>query len=99
VYGHDRRLRHWLEQRQQSYVLAVQLSTHVQQDAHWCWSAKQIAAALSPTAWQRHSSGNGRRGHGGTIGPGRRRGGQLPTRSRHGASGCLCVGMCMIQPM
>ncbi len=39
VYGHDRRLRHWLEQRQQPYVLAVHSSTHVQHDAHWCRSA------------------------------------------------------------
>lgn len=34
VYGHDLRLRHWLEQRQQPYVLAVHSSTHVPHDAH-----------------------------------------------------------------
>ncbi len=62
VYGHDRRLRHWLEQQQQPYVLAVQSTTRMKQDASWCRSAKQIAAELPPTAWQRHSSGNGTKG-------------------------------------
>jgi len=62
IYGHDRRLRHWLEPCQQRYVLAVQSSTHVPHDAHWCRSAKQIAAELPPTAWQRHASGNGTKG-------------------------------------
>ena len=62
VYGHDRHVRHWLEQRQQPYVLAVQSTTHLKQDAHWCRSAKQLAAEFAPTDWQRQSAGNGTKG-------------------------------------
>jgi SRSO17 transposase len=59
VYGHDFQLRHWLEQRQQPYVLAVQSTTHLKQDAHWCRSARQLAAEVAPHEWQRHSVGAG----------------------------------------
>jgi SRSO17 transposase len=62
VYGHDRHVRHWLEQCQQPYVLAVQSTTHLKQDAHWCRSAKQLAAEFAPTDWQRQSAGNGTKG-------------------------------------
>jgi len=62
VYGHDRRLRHCLEQHQQPYVLAVQSTTHLKQDAHWCRSARQLAAEVAPHEWQRHSAGAGTKG-------------------------------------
>jgi SRSO17 transposase len=62
VYGHDRRLRHCLEQQQQPYVLAVQSTTRLKQDAHWCRSAKQLAAEFAPTDWQRQSAGAGTKG-------------------------------------
>jgi len=62
VYGHDRRLRHWLEQQQQPYVLAVQSTTRLKQDAHWCRSARQLAAEVAPQEWQRHSAGAGTKG-------------------------------------
>jgi len=62
VYGHDGHLRQWLEQRQQPYVLAVQSTTHLKQDARWCRSARQLAAALTPTDWQRHAAGAGTKG-------------------------------------
>jgi SRSO17 transposase len=62
VYGHDRRLRHWLEQRQQPYVLAVHSTTHVKEDAYWCRSARQLVAEVAPHEWQRHSAGAGTKG-------------------------------------
>jgi SRSO17 transposase len=61
VYGADRRLRRWLEGRQQPYVLAVSGQEYV-----W-WGAQQrqvktILASLSPEGWTRLSAGDGAKG-------------------------------------
>jgi SRSO17 transposase len=62
VYGRDRPLRRWLEEHHRPYVLSVLSTTRLKQDAHWCQSAKQIAAALPADQWQRLSAGDGAQG-------------------------------------
>ena len=62
VYGGDRRLRAWLESREQSFVLAVACNEPL------CWlgpnysSAQTIAQAQPASAWQRLSAGAGAKG-------------------------------------
>jgi SRSO17 transposase len=61
VYGDDRSLRVWLEQRSQAYVLAVSSNETV-------WVAQQqqqiktVVAALPVEHWERQSAGTGRKG-------------------------------------
>lgn len=65
VYGQDRRLRLWLEQIEQPFVLAV-----TAQEKPWSWSARgpqqirvdRLADALPEDAWQRLSAGSGSKG-------------------------------------
>lgn len=65
VYGQDRRLRLWLEQIEQPFVLAV-----TAQEKPWSWGARgpqqvrvdRLADALSEDAWQRLSAGRGSKG-------------------------------------
>ena len=61
VYGNDRRLRLWLEERQQPFVLAVAKS-----EALWRGfqqvEAGRLAADLPADAWQRLSAGEGAKG-------------------------------------
>lgn len=62
VYGGDRRLRLWLEQRGQAFVLAVPRNEPL-----WCPPARQeraekIAQCLRPQAWKRLSAGAGAKG-------------------------------------
>ncbi len=62
VYGRDHKLRRWLEGHRRPYVLAVQATTRLKQDAHWCQLAKQMAAAIPADQWQRLSAGDGAHG-------------------------------------
>ena len=65
VYGQDRRLRLWLEQIEQPFVLAV-----TAQEKPWSWGEKgpqqvrvdRLAAALPEEVWQRLSAGRGSKG-------------------------------------
>jgi SRSO17 transposase len=61
VYGDDRRLRVWLESRDQAYVLAVSGKEYV-----WLgWQQRQVKtvlAALPPDGWRRLSAGAGAKG-------------------------------------
>ena len=62
VYGRDRQLRQWLEQRRRPYVLGVQSTTLLAQDRHWAILAKIIAQEIPPEQWQRLSAGDGAQG-------------------------------------
>lgn len=65
VYGQDRRLRLWLEQIEQPFVLAV-----TSQEKPWSWGERgpqqvrvdRLAAALPEAAWRRLSAGSGSKG-------------------------------------
>jgi SRSO17 transposase len=61
VYGHDRRLRMWLEAQPQAYVLAVSGQEYV-----WLgWQPRRIntiLAALPDDGWTRHRAGDGTQG-------------------------------------
>lgn len=63
VYGGDRRLRVWLEERAQPHVLAVK-STEPLWTRTTCQqiAAKTLAAAVPPPEWQRLSAGDGAKG-------------------------------------
>src|SRR5262245_20477333 len=61
VYGDDRRLRVWLEEREQAYVLAVSGKEYVWRG----WQqhqVKMVLATLSPNGWTRLSAGAGTKG-------------------------------------
>ena len=94
VYGRDRQLRQWLEQHRRPYVLGVQSTTLLAQDAHRALPAKIIAQDIPVDQWQRLSAGDGRKARAGSTGPGRRSGGgQQAMTQRRGASGCWCAGV------
>jgi len=62
VYGGDRRLRVWLEERHVAHVLAIKSSEPL-----WTMTAQQVAAAalaaaVPEAAWERHSAGDGAKG-------------------------------------
>lgn len=65
VYGQDRRLRRWLEERSQAFVLAIPC-----QERRWVGSEEgiravrvdELARALPPAAWKRISAGAGAKG-------------------------------------
>jgi SRSO17 transposase len=61
VYGHDRRLRRWLEAQPQAYVLAVSGQEYV-----WLgWQQRRVStilAALPEEGWTRLSAGEGAKG-------------------------------------
>ena len=76
IYGGDRRLRVWLEQREQPFVLAVAKNEPLWAVLNGQWGqphAEVIAAQTSAADWQRTGSGSrrerGRRGHACTTGP------------------------------
>jgi SRSO17 transposase len=61
VYGDDRRLRIWLEQREQPYVLAVSGKEYVWLD--WRQQrVKTILAGIAQAGWKRLSAGHGSKG-------------------------------------
>lgn len=61
IYGSDRRLRLWLEDQQQPFVMAVK-----RDEALWCGfeqqRADQLAERLAEGDWHRLSAGNGAKG-------------------------------------
>lgn len=65
VYGGDRRLRIWLEEQEQPFVLAIACDEPL-----WCnvgsgpeqRRADELAQMLDPSAWQRLSAGEGAKG-------------------------------------
>lgn len=66
VYGNDRALRRFLEEREQPFVLAIRRN-----EALWAWlpegglqqiEAQELAAALAPSDWRRLSAGDGEKG-------------------------------------
>jgi len=66
VYGNDRTLRRFLEEREQPFVLAVRRN-----ESLWVWTpehgpeqyaAEELAAALGPSDWERLSAGAGEKG-------------------------------------
>jgi SRSO17 transposase len=65
VYGNDRRLRLWLEERQQPFVLGIGGNESLWVETKW--GPMQIAAAelvsnAPQQAWERHSAGAGAKG-------------------------------------
>jgi SRSO17 transposase len=62
VYGSDRRLRMWLEERQVAHVLAVKSSEPLWTVAAHQVSAARLAAALPEDGWERQSAGDGAKG-------------------------------------
>jgi hypothetical protein len=61
VYGDDRKLRGWLEQRKQAYVLAVSFDETVWMN-HEQRSITTILAELPSITWERLSAGVGSKG-------------------------------------
>jgi len=65
VYGGDRRLRMWLEERQQPFVLAVKSSEPLWSDGEGGVRQRKAAAltaAITAEEWQRLSAGEGAKG-------------------------------------
>jgi len=62
VYGNDRRLRVWLEERRQPVVLAIKATEPLWQDGPHYVPAEAIAAALPAEQWHRLSAGAGTQG-------------------------------------
>ncbi len=62
VYGGDRRLRRWLELREQAFVLAVACNEPLWHAGPNERRADQIAQGQPPQAWQRLSAGPGAKG-------------------------------------
>ncbi len=63
VYGGDRRLRLWLEERQMPHVLAVKSTEPLWARTTWRQvAAKSLAAAIPDEDWERLSAGDGAKG-------------------------------------
>ena len=63
IYGGDRRLRLWLEERQLPHVLAIKSTEPLWTRTTWQQgAAKTLAAAVGEEAWQRLSAGEGAKG-------------------------------------
>ncbi len=62
VYGHDGKLRRWLEGRQQPYVLAVAADQRLWRQDMRQHRVDEIAAQLPKRAWKRLSAGHGAKG-------------------------------------
>ena len=62
IYGGDRRLRRFLEEEEQPFVLAVPSNEPLWYGGPTYLPAEEIAAHLAPEAWQRLSAGEGAKG-------------------------------------
>jgi SRSO17 transposase len=65
VYGKDRRLRRWLEEQEQAFVLAISCQERrwiVGEEGARAIRVDDLARALPPAAWQRISAGAGAKG-------------------------------------
>ncbi len=62
VYGHDSKLRRWLEERQQPYVLAVAADQRLWRSDLRQHRVDEIAGQLPRRSWKRLSAGHGAKG-------------------------------------
>ncbi len=62
VYGHDGKLRHWLEERRQPYVLAVAADQRLWRSDMRQYRVDEIAGQLPKRSWKRRSAGHGAKG-------------------------------------
>lgn len=62
VYGHDGKLRRWLEQRRQPYVLAVSSDQRLWREDMRQHRVDEIASTLSRRSWKLLSAGHGAKG-------------------------------------
>jgi SRSO17 transposase len=62
IYGGDRRLRRFLEEQEQPFVLAVPSNELLWYSGPTYLAAEEIAARVAPDAWQRLSAGEGAKG-------------------------------------
>ena len=62
IYGSDRKLRLFLEQRDQPFVLAVSSKEPLMFGGPRCWRADRIAREIPSEAWQRLAVGGGAKG-------------------------------------
>jgi SRSO17 transposase len=62
VYGHDSKLRHWLEGRSQAYVLAVACDQRLWQEDRRQSRVDELAAKIPKRSWKRVSAGAGSKG-------------------------------------
>jgi SRSO17 transposase len=62
IYGGDRRLRRFLEEAEQPFVLAVPSNEPLWSGGPTYMAAEEIAAGVEPGAWQRLSAGDGAKG-------------------------------------
>lgn len=62
VYGGDRRLRRWLEEREQAFVLAVGCNEPLWHSGPESLRADEIVQRQPPQVWQRLSAGSGAKG-------------------------------------
>jgi SRSO17 transposase len=62
VYGHDSKLRRWLEERHQPYVLAVGSDQRLWRPDMRQYRADEIASQLPKRTWKRLSAGHGAKG-------------------------------------
>jgi len=69
VYGRDSKLRRWLEERRQPFVLAVAADQRLWRQDMRQHRVDEIANELPKRAWKRLSAARGPRERGSTIGP------------------------------
>lgn len=62
IYGSDRRLRMFMEQRQQPFVLAVPKNEKLWHGGPDYYTASELAAKVEPKDWHRLSAGEGSKG-------------------------------------
>ena len=62
VYGNNTKLRHWLEERQLGYVLAIASDQRMRWPDHEQRRVDTIAKSLPNLAWERISAGSGSKG-------------------------------------
>jgi SRSO17 transposase len=62
VYGHDSKLRRWLEERQQPYVLAVAADQRLWRSDLRQHRVDEVAGQLPKRSWKRLSAGHGAKG-------------------------------------
>ena len=63
VYGHDGKLRRWLEERQQAFLLAVATDQRLWQQDMRQHRVDELARSLPKRAWKRLSAGQGSKGN------------------------------------
>ena len=92
VYGGDYKLRSWLEERLQPYVLAVPKNQRI----GLTHRADEVVASWPAPGGNAYRQEKAVKGHGSMIGPGSRS--ISAGRSRDGSSGCSPGAVCLIPP-